>query len=668
MATPAPWDLTALLNAIDPKASRPRRHLWLLRLTEWLRHDGGVERDAGQTPLPVLRLRHLLNVLERHEEYRVRLAAMRDAFWRDIDATSLFADFGYGHHMSLWGELRQRIGLLLVPATPDTDRLSDLYGMLFPERGDAAWLRAIDDATLARLVTVLGPVGEADAGDGRTAQNWRRPMSDAALYLAGTISASGFSAALRQRMDPELLAARPFPQLLPAVACVLSALGDGDEVGAAQHLNYVRALLDNCRRCAFSISHHLETFGVSVDIVFEAEQMVSRTRRLDELLTCLVSPTPARDVTLLLAELADLTQYRRSIGGLFSKHYSLLARKVAERSAETGSHYITRTRDEYRQMLRSAAGGGSVIAATTYIKFAVVAVGMGPLWTGFWSGANYALSFVIIMLLHWTVATKQPAMTAPAMAAQLAENPDENDIERFVDQVVNLIRSQAAGIFGNLALVFPIVLGVQLLNQLVFGRPLVGPATGEYVLHSLTLLGPTALFAAFTGVLLFASSLVAGWVENAFVFHRLDSAIAWNPRIVATLGESRAQRWAAWWRANISGIAANVSLGMMLGLVPPVLGFFGLPLDVRHVTLSTGQLAAAIGALGWTVLLEPALWWCVAGIAVTGVLNLTVSFLLAFKVAMRSRGVRLQERSRIGHAIRARLRHKPASFLLPPAA
>ena len=99
-------------------------------------------------------------------------------------------------------------------------------------------------------------------------------------------------------------------------------------------------------------------------------------------------------------------------------------------------------------------------------------------------------------------------------------------------------------------------------------------------------------------MLLFASSLIAGWVENWFVWHRLDSAIAWNPRIVARLGAARAQRWSAYWRANISGFASNISLGLMLGLVPVVAAFFGLPLDVRHVTLSTGQLAAAVGALG----------------------------------------------------------------------
>ena len=188
------------------------------------------------------------------------------------------------------------------------------------------------------------------------------------------------------------------------------------------------------------------------------------------------------------------------------------------------------------------------------------------------------------------------------------------------------------------------------------------------MLGSLTLLGPTALFAALTGVLLFASSLIAGWVENWFVWHRLDSAIAWNPRIVARLGAARAQRWSAYWRDNVSGLASNISLGLLLGLVPAVAGFFSLPLDVRHVTLATGQLFTAVGAEGLAVMASAPFWWCVAGIACTGVLNLGVSFFLAFRVALRSRGIRLADRSRIHRAIRRRLLQRPASFVLPPRA
>jgi site-specific recombinase len=260
-------------------------------------------------------------------------------------------------------------------------------------------------------------------------------------------------------------------------------------------------------------------------------------------------------------------------------------------------------------------------------------------------------------------------MTAPAMAAKLeGSRLDAAQAEGFVDEVVHLIRSQLAGIAGNLAVVVPVVLAAQGLAWWLAGAPLVGPTTARYVLNSHHLLGPTAAFAAFTGVLLFASSLIAGWVENWFVYHRLDSAIAWNPGFVRALGAARAQRWSAWWRSNISGLAANISLGLLLGLVPALAAFFGLPIEVRHVTLSMGQLAAAAAALGPQVLLLPEFWWCLAAIPVIGALNLGVSFWLAFRVALRSRGLPLRERGLIAQALRQRLRSQPGSFLRPPAA
>ena len=118
--------------------------------------------------------------------------------------------------------------------------------------------------------------------------------------------------------------------------------------------------------------------------------------------------------------------------------------------------------------------------------------------------------------------------------------------------------------------------------------------------------------------------------------------------------------------SDLSGLAANVSLGFMLGVVPVVASFLALPLDVRHVTLSTGQIMAAAGTLGPVVLHDPAFWWCVAAIPLTGLLNVGVSFLLALRVAVRSRNVRVADRARLWTAIRRRMLKRPLSFLFPP--
>ena len=656
MPKASPWDLTALLNAADPKAGVAERHLWLIRLMEWLRH-APVEAEGQVTKTPVLRLKHLLGVLDRHPEHQARVAEVLRRFWLEVDNAALLADFGFAPRMDLWGEFGRRLRARVLPLTPATTDLGELFALLFPEKDDAVWLREIDDTTLARLRERVAP----EHLDG----SWRGPFLDAIVFLASAVRASAFSPAIRQRMSAELLVDRPFRQL----ARVAEQLGDhaqtASEETLLQEAQYLRALLATCRQCADSVHEHLEAHGVSVDVVFEVDQMRERTHRIDALLTCVISPEPAREIAHLMADLVQAADERRSIRALLAQHYSLLARKVAERSAETGEHYITRDLGAYRQMLRAAAGGGAVLAGTTFLKFALLAVPLSAFWGGFWAGTNYAASFVLVQLLHFTVATKQPAMTAPAMAEKLGDVAGDAAVEGFVDEVAHLIRSQAAGIFGNLAAVIPVVLLAQYACWAAFGAPLIDHKTAQHVLESLTLLGPTAFFAAFTGVLLFASSLIAGWVENWFVWHRIDSAITWNPRIVATLGASRARRWGAYWRANISGFAANISLGMLLGVVPVVAQFFGLPIEVRHVTLSTGQLAAAVGTEGLELLSHGPFWWCVAGIAATGALNLTVSFLMAFRVALRSRGIRLADRSRIYRAIRTRLRHQPLSFIWP---
>ena len=670
------WDLSALVNAADPKASQAERHLWMVRLMEWLRHAPrtsvataaapsatatATDADTGgadaRTPVPLLRLRLLLNQIDRNDALHRRVQGVARAFWADIDAASLYADLGFGARLSFGSELLTRLQNRVLPGTPETRDLAALFRLLF-EPSDLAWLQALDAETLARTAALLGPGSAAT----------RAMLLDAITILVSAVHAAGYTPALRQRMDAALLQDEPFRQITPAAAALRQAVLEDRADDALRDAAYLRALLDACHRAAASVMPHLEAYGVSVDIVFDLDQLQGRTQRIEALVDCVLTPDVLAEHHRLLQDLVRALADASSVRALFARHYSLLARQVAERSAETGEHYITRDRTEYRDMLRRACGGGAVIAGTTLAKFALAALGLSAFWAGMAAGLNYALSFLIVMLLHWTVATKQPAMTAPALAATLPSGRSSTDeeIETFVDRVAQLIRSQVAGIAGNLALCAPLVLLAQGLAWGLLGRPLIGAQEAEHVLHGITLLGPTALFAAFTGVLLFASSLIAGWAENWFVFHRLDSAIAWNPRIVATLGAARAQRWSRWWRAHVSGVAANVSLGLLLGLVPVLAQFFALPLDVRHVTLASGLLGAAVGALGFGLLAEPAFWWCVAGIAATGVLNLGVSFWLAFKVALRSRGVHVQDRARIGAAVRRRMARQPLSFVLPP--
>jgi site-specific recombinase len=214
--------------------------------------------------------------------------------------------------------------------------------------------------------------------------------------------------------------------------------------------------------------------------------------------------------------------------------------------------------------------------------------------------------------------------------------------------------------------VMPAVLAVALVWWLVLGDGPISDAKARDVLQSHSILGPSGLFAAYTGVLLWLSGLFAGWADNAFTVRQLHAAIATNARRVHHLGADGARERADWWRDNIAGLAGNIGLGVLLGLTPVVFAFFGLPIEVRHVTLSTGQVAVAAFSLGLDALTTAPFWMAVVGIVVIGALNVGVSFGLALRVAMRAVDISPTNRAKVYRAIRGRLVSHPGEFLWPP--
>ena len=648
------YDLPRLLAEIDPHAELAQRHLWLIHMLQWVRAVPSVE-------VATARVEAFVTAVEADDDARQRLQAWWLAFIGHVDITTLLADFGFAPRTAMITEFSERLRSKLLPGTPETIDASELFTVAMPSTFDARWLTALPEPLLQRLAAVLS------TGSSQGASFWQHALLNAITYCAGQILANGFAPELRLRMNEDARQARPFHDLIRDTESlrveVLHGLRTPDRLLEAE--KRLRERLDACRAAIGTVYNHFGEDGISVGLVFRVRQLRTRIVRIRQLLDCLTSTHPEQEAMRLLAGFVSVGRDRRSLRSLFSTNFSLLAAKMTERNAETGEHYITRNGKEYLDMVYRAAGGGLLMSVTTMVKFGLVALAFSAFWGGFWAGINYAISFVLIQLLHFTVATKQPAMTAPAMAAKLKNINAAGAVDSFVDEVANLSRTQVAAILGNVLIVFPAALCLGLLYQWVFQQPPLDEHHATEVLDSLNLLGPSVLFAAFTGVLLFLSSVIAGWAENWFVLNRLDSAMRYNPVFTRLLGTSRAQRWSVFWRNNISGFAANISLGLMLGLSPAIASFFGLDLEVRHVTLSSGQLGVASVTLGWEVLHDDAFWWAVAMLPFNGAINVLVSFYLAFRMALRAQNVTGVERSHIYAAIRQRLRKRPLSFFTP---
>lgn len=658
-------DLDTLLDSAKENKTLEDRLQWLVRLLQWIRYEGSVdshlEKETGR--LPVARLRFLLMVLDRNIHWKTDVAVILRTVVRDVSGLELLTETGLPREMGLWSEMVDRLVMKVLPTPPLDHELGYLFWALFPENDDPLWVASIDNVTFERIVELFNfNVQESESGWNLLKQD----IEDALLYLVIQIRAIGLTPAINHRAGKVNFKESAFFAVSGALDEFLAAYRAQDMTLSFEKASKFRMIVWECRRELVQVHKHLDEYGVSINLVFQMIRLRSYLLRIDSLLEILLNENlESKKVTSFLSKLIQENQDLRSVSSLLSQNISLFARKVVERAAETGEHYITRTRGEYRKMIANAAGGGALTALTVYIKVGIVAMGLSNFMEGLFASINYSLSFIGIHLAGFTLATKQPAMTAPAIAEKMNDVDTEKGLDALVDEIVHLIRSQVAAVFGNIICVIPVAILIDLFSFYVFGSHIMGTAKAEYAHKSINIFGPAMLYACFTGVLLWLSSIAAGWGDNWFALNSLRKTLSRSPALKAIFGPRGARQIARFLESNMSGLMGSISLGVLLGMMPEILKFIGLPLDVRHVTLSTGSLAAALPVLGIKFLSSWEFIQACVGILAIGACNLGVSFGLALLVAVKARGVKSTQRKTIRRAIMKRFYSNPFSFILP---
>ncbi len=643
---PAVRDLYRLLCDV-PEGTLEARLEWVERWTQWLRERIAANAlvDAAEPELSAAdsRLQLMVRVLEGEPAMREAVTRLVSAVCDGSRGLKLFAQVGLPAGQGFFAEASDRLARSLLPAPPEPGKLSELLLRLFPVPGDADWLAGLSSALLAKLASL---VGDARPPAPVPATRVRADLLDALLLLAVQTAGLGMAEDVRERSPETSFRASPFLRLRLVCDAVLA------RDAAQDTLRDVATCVADCRQVVGSVSRHLEDAGVSVDLVYRLERIRRSLERMEAIARVLGAPRGEprwREAQALIVDLLRRAHEDRSVRALVKRNVRMLARKIIERAGHSGEHYITSTPAEFHAMVHSAAGGGLLTAFTAL---------------------NYAGSFVLMQFLGFTLATKQPSVTAATLAGAVGEADSASGRrERLLALLPRITRSQLAAALGNLGCVLPAAVLLALVDEWVVGAPLLSDEKARYVVHSLhPWHSATLLWAAFTGVLLWLSSVAAGWLENFVVYRRLPEALAQHRVLRSVLGEAGARRLAEGFLRHVSGVGGSITLGFLLAMVPVVAGFFGLPLDVRHVTLSFGSLAFAGCTLGTEAVLSPDFLAALAGVGIIGLLNFGVSFALALGVALRARDVPTREAWPFLRAAVFRFVKDPRSFLLPPPA
>jgi site-specific recombinase len=87
----------------------------------------------------------------------------------------------------------------------------------------------------------------------------------------------------------------------------------------------------------------------------------------------------------------------------------------------------------------------------------------------------------------------------------------------------------------------------------------------------------------------------------------------------------------------------SISLGFFLGMAGFLGSIFGIPFDIRHITIAAGNSSIGLYGVGYENIAPAYLATVFAGVLAIGFFNFLVSFSLSFFVAMRSRGLSVRE-------------------------
>lgn len=558
-------------------------------------------------------------------------------------------------------ELIDRIYEKFNPAYKDPNDLRDLFSRLFTDSHDAEWIEAVPETEWLKLFLLLRR--HTTDHDRETAARYlSREGLHAVEMLAVWVAAEELEPNLI-RLDKKLLDRdSPFVGLQREVAQWVQARADNRPFDGA----HLAVMLDQCFKQVESLRKKGTGAGAGssmnvAHLLLRLEQTLTRLTRLMAVFG--ENRIAPRNMLLLTQALAKATAEQSSIARLWTSSVKMLSRSITQNTSGRGEHYITNTRRGYFRIFYSAAGGGVLIALMSLFKIHLGTVIHNQFWLGIAEGLNYGIGFALIFMLGFTVATKQPAMTASRFAAAVESKDSSTAVNRrLAELLVDVMRSQTAAVAGNVSVALVLSLMIALSYQLIKGLPLLNGVQVNYQLQSIDPARATLWYAAIAGFWLFCSGIISGFFDNRCDYLNLRQRLRHHPLLKILLPEKLRGRFADYVHTNNGSIMGNLCFGMLLGLSGFIGHTTGLPFDIRHVAFSSANVgyAAVSGNIGLWVFLQSVVF-----VLLIGAVNLWVSFLLTLSVALRSRETKIDSWWNIFKSVADIVRERPLSLILP---
>jgi site-specific recombinase len=562
-------------------------------------------------------------------------------------------------------ELLSKVKHKVLPALQNPNNFLYVINKIFYKKSDHIWVQGIDPVLWNQFFEMLG------IQINLTEPALIKQLQQSLQLLSYRITTLGLEKEMTHRYENFEDAIYPFLEQNRLVNDYLktSLAAENTEV-QRMLLGNITEALHNCNQSIQWIKDQRKTYGTSLAQTYIITRLQQQIDRLFIIVDVLDSDNALNTERFAnyFKTVVHNENTKNSLKEFLSENTGYLAYQIAEHGGRTGEKFITSTRKEFWRMFRSAAGGGIIISFIAIIKNLLGKMSLAPFWQGFLYSANYSLGFILIQDTGSTLATKQPAYTANNVASsfdvqKIGEQPD---LRNLAITVAKVSRTQLASFAGNLMVVFPLTYILALLFFEITGTKIAEGAGAQKLLTDQQPFNSLALlYACFTGFFLFASGLIAGYVENYVVYGKIGDRLRSLSSFKNMFSEKRRHKIIHYIENNLGVLIGNISLGFFLGMAGFLGKTFGLPFDIRHITISAAN--TAIGFLGLNhVVTAKELWYTILGVGLIGFLNFAVSFGLAFYVAVKSRGIHLKDYPEFAGIMWRYFKKYPRDFVKAP--
>ena len=644
-----------------PLHSANRSLDFLVELIATIRPDSPKDIDQA-----ILRFKALLYQMSQDKS---SLFSLRKALLTQFLKTNIvnaLTESGIVSSRGFVQELRGKILHKILPELQTPDNFLYVINRIFCNKRDHIWVEGIDNDLWIQFFEVLG------IQINMTEPTLIKQLQASLQILSYRITTLGLEKEITQRYENIENAIFPF---LEQNRLVNEYLHLHHNAGTADMqrilLANITEALHNCNQTIQWIREQRIAYGTSLAQTFIITRLQQQVDRLFIILNVLDIDNTfnTQRFVAYFKTVVHNENRKNSIKEFFSENTGYLAYQIAEHGGRTGEKFISTTRKEFWRMFKSAAGGGIIISFIGIIKNLLAKVAMAPFWHGFLYSTNYSLGFILIQDTGSTLATKQPAYTANNVASSLdiQKIGEEPDLRNLAITIGKVSRTQLASFTGNLIVVFPLTYILAWLFFVATGVKIAGGEAAHTLLtdqqpfHSLAW-----LYACFTGFFLFASGLIAGYVENYVVYGKIAERLRNLSGFKNSFNEKRQYKIVHYVENNLGSLMGNISLGFFLGMAGFLGKTFGLPFDIRHITISAANTAIGFFGLDHQVSMKE-LWYTIFGVAGIGFLNFAVSFGLAFLVAVKSRGIHLKDYPQFLGILWRYVKKYPQDFIKAPA-